>query len=57
MTEKKEWSTPELQVLVRHNPEEAILAACKGVAPGGIAAADSQCTSAVCVDCVSISAS
>lgn len=26
---KKEWKTPELIVLVRSNPEEAVLAACK----------------------------
>ena len=30
MTEsKKEWVTPELIVLVRSKPEEAVLAACK----------------------------
>jgi hypothetical protein len=27
--EKKEWKTPELTVLVRSKPEEAVLAACK----------------------------
>jgi hypothetical protein len=26
---KKEWVTPELIVLVRSNPEEAVLVACK----------------------------
>jgi hypothetical protein len=26
---KKEWKTPELIVLVRSNPEEAVLTACK----------------------------
>jgi len=28
-TQKKEWKTPELIVLVRSKPEEAVLAACK----------------------------
>jgi len=35
--EKKEWKTPELIVLVRSKPEEAVLAACKtpsGYTPG-----------------------
>ena len=27
--EKKEWKTPELIILVRSKPEEAVLAACK----------------------------
>jgi hypothetical protein len=27
---KKEWKTPELIVLVRSKPEEAVLQACKG---------------------------
>ena len=37
MTEsKKVWVEPELIVLVRHNPEEAVLANCKhGVGVGG----------------------
>ena len=30
---RKEWSKPELTVLVRSNPEEAVLAVCK--LPGG----------------------
>jgi hypothetical protein len=29
-TEKKQWTKPELIVLVRSKPEEAVLAACKG---------------------------
>jgi hypothetical protein len=27
--EKKNWTTPELIVLVRNNPEESVLATCK----------------------------
>jgi hypothetical protein len=36
-TEKKEWTKPELIVLVRNKPEEAVLGACKndfGEGPG-----------------------
>ena len=29
IAEKKTWMTPELSVLVRSRPEEAVLAACK----------------------------
>jgi hypothetical protein len=29
MEQKKEWKTPELIVLVRNQPEEAVLACCK----------------------------
>lgn len=33
---KKPWQKPELVVLVRNRPDEAVLAACKtGSAPGG----------------------
>jgi hypothetical protein len=31
---KKEWKTPELIVLVRSKPEEAVLTACKAMADG-----------------------
>jgi hypothetical protein len=32
---KKEWKTPELIVLVRNKPEEAVLAACKNSTANG----------------------
>ena len=32
---KKQWLTPELIVLVRSNPEEAVLAACKSTPSAG----------------------
>ena len=32
---KKPWLTPELIVLVRSNPEEAVLADCKSTPPPG----------------------
>lgn len=32
---KKEWKTPELIVLVRSKPEEAVLTACKTFFSGG----------------------
>ena len=42
-TEKKQWTKPELIVLVRSKPEEAVLAACK-VRPGnGPDCNDSTC--------------
>jgi hypothetical protein len=33
--EKKEWSEPELIVLVRRKPEEAVLTGCKVTSMGG----------------------
>jgi hypothetical protein len=33
--EKKTWTEPELIVLVRSNPEEAVLTACKTELPSG----------------------
>jgi hypothetical protein len=52
---KKEWVTPELSVLVRSHPEEAVLAACKGL--GGTSGADAAAggcgvtgTCGLCVD-------
>ncbi len=33
-SKKREWITPELVVLVRSHPEEAVLVACKGNADG-----------------------
>ena len=51
---KKEWQKPELIVLVRSKPEEAVLAACK--AWGGPWGADPQdvqegCSTSACVWC------
>jgi hypothetical protein len=34
-TEKKQWTKPELIVLVRNKPEEAVLATCKMFGVGG----------------------
>lgn len=31
---KKTWSKPELTVLIRHKPEEAVLTACKSTGAG-----------------------
>ena len=40
----KEWKCPELTVLVRSNPEEAVLSGCKMVGAGGMSAiTDSEC--------------
>jgi hypothetical protein len=48
---KKSWTKPELIVLVRSKPEEATLAACKGLTPVGPAG------SAGCVDCSGMASS
>jgi hypothetical protein len=42
---KKEWKTPELIVLVRSKPEEAVLAGCKYYSPnqGGLASYATAC--------------
>ncbi|MBC8446887.1 MAG: hypothetical protein H8D78_03980 [Chloroflexi bacterium] len=41
---KKQWQKPELIVLVRSKPEEAVLTACKGAAmPGADAVAQRNC--------------
>ena len=32
---KKKWVTPELQIIIRNRPEEAVLSACKGRSGGG----------------------
>jgi hypothetical protein len=59
MTEsKKAWVTPELIVLVRSKPEEAVLSACKaissGVAPGSD---DNRCVMMDCITCIAVAAS
>ena len=53
MTEnKKAWLEPELIVLVRNKPEEAVLSACKSaVSGGGNNASDNGCH---LVDCESV---
>ena len=45
-TQKKEWTKPELIVLVRSMPEEAVLATCKTGLHGGAdnAAQNSGCS-------------
>lgn len=40
---KKEWKTPELIVLVRSNPEEAVLAACKSGTDKGAGTKNKGC--------------
>jgi hypothetical protein len=44
-TEKKQWTKPELIVLVRSKPEEAVLLACKYVGRGGPVSDVSECAS------------
>lgn len=50
---KKTWDKPELIVLLRSKPEEAVLAACKGgtVAGPGTVGPHSGCRAATCHGC------
>jgi hypothetical protein len=41
---KKAWKTPELIVLVRNKPEEAVLTTCKGGSFTGSGTQRSSCT-------------
>lgn len=60
-TSKKAWSEPELIVLVRSKPEEAVLAACKKLDVGGSAGTNSKCNlitgQGFCGSCVENAAS
>ena len=54
--EKKEWSEPELIVLVRSKPEETVLTACKTASMAGANSDFGYCAiaptgPAVCSDC------
>ncbi|MCX5977451.1 MAG: hypothetical protein NTV33_11680 [Coprothermobacterota bacterium] len=40
---KKEWTEPELIVLVRNKPEEAVLRGCKGGEPADSKSCDGGC--------------
>jgi len=40
---KKEWVTPELIILVRNKPEEAVLTTCKSAGTNGPDSAFSYC--------------
>jgi len=63
----KAWETPKLIVLVRNNPQEAVLDACKGIsglAAGVVPASDfTDCRETLtsglmlCMDCFSITTS
>ena len=60
MTEsKKVWVEPELIVLVRHKPEEAVLFACKAQTSGdGAEASNDGCREvSACGMCTSVSSS
>lgn len=48
---KKEWVKPELLVLVRNNPEEAVLTACKQWPQRGPSANDWACDQAYPPSC------
>jgi len=48
---KEEWKTPELIVLVRNKPEEAVLSGCKTSAIKGANSSIVVCFTGVCVAC------
>ena len=49
---KKEWTKPELIVLVRSKPEEAVLSACKALGLAGDSSNSAiMCTQAGCSVC------
>ena len=58
-TQKKEWKSPELIVLVRSKPEEAVLTSCKNVStPGDPVSSNDNCTTVVmCIECASLGSS
>ena len=50
--EMKTWEKPELIILVRNQPEEAVLTACKGVTvPGGPGVSAISCGYTPCGSC------
>ena len=52
MTEKKVWVEPELLVLVRNKPEEAMLVTCKGIPmPGGSGSSVDNCMEPCGIPC------
>ena len=56
--EKKRWATPELIVLLRSNPEEAVLETCKYSSnPTGPVTGNVGCNNEICEDCIAYSAS
>jgi hypothetical protein len=56
---KKKWKKPELIVLVRGKPEEAILAACKGGSFSSYSSTSQRgnCLQRGCGDCTNVAAS
>ena len=48
MTERKPWLKPELVVLVRTNPEEAVLTSCKFGTIAITIKGQTRCTSKAC---------
>ena len=49
--QKRQWNTPELTVLVRSRPEEAVLAACKYGGMTGPTGGKSECRAKVTGKC------
>ena len=57
-TQKKEWKKPELIVLVRGKPEEAVLTACKVSGPQiGAQVYVGGCPNDMCMACLALGTS
>lgn len=53
-SEKKKWEKPELTVLVRHKPEEAVLSGCKTYSNGAASGVNYQAcvnSTGACIAC------
>lgn len=53
MNVQKRWKRPQLTVLVRNQPQEQILSACKGsgIGSGPVAVADTNCRAYSTMEC------
>jgi len=55
--QKKQWQTPQLTVLVRSRPEEAVLAACKYAGMSGSTGGKNACRAKVTGKCTGMECS
>ena len=54
------WVKPELIIMVRHMPEEAVLNSCKDglwVGPAGPSISDNECLVGICATCDALTTS
>jgi hypothetical protein len=48
---KKKWKKPELQVIIRNRPEEAVLTGCKELNFAGASNSNNSCMTQLSVPC------